>query len=151
MPLGDDADPFRERLYRAESEALVDGGRRFTRFVQIERFVNSVVTSQWWDETFPSAPIEIQVFRRSRGATFSAAVTDGVAEAGALWIRDGSWDLVTIVHELAHFATPDGDPSGPHGYWFVDSLLELWRHCMGFHAYGSLRSSLAAHGLTLRR
>ena len=43
--------------------------------------------------------------RRSRGATFSCATVAPDRSTGLLLIRDGSWDAVTVVHELAHLAT----------------------------------------------
>lgn len=143
-------DPYRDRVYSAENDAAPDGGRHFTRFTHVEAMIDSVVTSPWWDETFPHAPIEVVVMRRSRGATFSAATVDRAAEAAAVWIRDGSWDLVTILHELAHVASRGEDPTGPHGQMFAADLCELWRRFMGFHAYGALRSALEAHGVPLR-
>ncbi len=147
-------DPFRDDVYRAEDEVLPDGGRRFTRFVQVERLVDDIVTSQWWSEVFPDAPIEVTVKRRSRGATFSAAAVDTAKDAACLWIRDGSWNLVTVLHELAHMASGGGsgkDPSGPHGSDFVSALCELWREYLGFHAFGALQSALETRGVPLRR
>lgn len=147
----DPVDPYREAVYRSEAEALADGGRRFARFTELSAFVQAVVMSTFWESTFPGAPIEITLFRRSRGATFSAATVDGREATAAVWIRDGSWDLVTVLHELAHVAAGTGDPSGPHGATFVDALLRLWREYLGFHAYGALRSALLARGVPLRR
>lgn len=143
-------DPFRDVVYAAENEAAPDGGRRFRRFSQIESMIDTVVTSSWWDDTFPHAPIEVVVMRRSRGATFSAATVDRRADAAAVWIRDGSWDMVTVLHELAHVAASADDPTGPHGEGFAMALCELWRRYMGFHAYGSLQSALTAQGVPLR-
>ncbi len=130
---------------------MPSGGRKFTRFAQVNDFIDSVIVSPWWESMFPDAPIEVTVMRRSRGATFSAATVDVAGEAGAIWIRDGSWDLVTVLHELAHVAAERDDPTGPHGSAFVDALGELWRHYLGFHAFGALQSALEAHGVPLRR
>lgn len=144
-------DPYRDLVYAAENEACPDGGRRFQRFAHLQTFVDDVVTSSWWDDTFPDAPIEIVVMRRSRGATFSAATVDREADAAAVWIRDGSWDMVTTLHELAHVASSTGDPTGPHGRRFTAALSELWRRFMGFHAYGALQSALSTRAVPLRR
>jgi len=113
------------------------------------------MTGSWWDQCFPDAPIEVDVMRRSRGATFSAAHVSADGDGAALWIRDGSWDGVTVVHELAHVASaaaagPD-DPTGPHGREFATALLLLWRELLGVHAYGALRSGLDDHGVPYRR
>lgn len=143
-------DPYRDDVYAAENDAAPDGGRRFRRFTHVESLIDDIVTSSWWDDTFPQAPIEIVVMRRSRGATFSAATVDGPTDTAAVWIRDGSWDMVTVLHELAHVAASPGDPTGPHGEWFATALAELWRRFMGFHAYGALQSALAARAVPLR-
>lgn len=148
-------DPFQLPVYSAESDALPDGGRRFRRFVDVEQFVQSAMTELWWEEQFPDAPVSAQIYRRSRGATFSAAhVTDDGWDA-AIWIRDGSWDAVTVVHELAHVASgswrqPHRWAAEPgHGPRFVAALCELWRHHLGVHAYGALRLALAERGVIL--
>ncbi len=145
------SDPHRQQLYDAELAALPDGGRRFTRFVQLEAHVHDIVLGPWWERTFPDAPLEVDVLRRSRSATFSAAHVTPDAGAAVVWIRDGSWDLVTVVHELAHVATPAGDPSGPHGRDFATTLLQCWRELIGVQAYGALRSALDDHGVPYRR
>lgn len=145
---GVDDDPHQQGLYRAEHQALPDGGRRFRRFAELEHHVEQVVTGDWWERSFPDAPIEVTVKRRSRGATFSAAhVTEDGGEA-AIWIRDGSWDAVTVVHELAHVATGnDYGDDGPHGSEFATNLLLCWRELLGVQAYGALRSTLGVNGI----
>lgn len=146
------ADPHRDAVYDAEHAALPDGGRRFRRFAELESFVEAVLVSPAWDSTFPDAPIEVSILRRSRGATFSAAhvVPDG--DEAAIWIRDGSWDVATVVHELAHVAAGGrSDPTGPHGAEFATALLQLWRQLIGAHAYGALRSALDERELPYHR
>jgi putative metallohydrolase (TIGR04338 family) len=148
----DPADPYREAVYRAERDALPDGGRRFRRFVELESWVLDVVLGSAWEEMFPAAPLEVVVMRRSRGATFSAARIEPSGEAAAIWIRDGSWDAVTVVHELAHVASgTHPDPTGPHGQRFATALLRLWRELLGVHAYGALRSCLDSQGAPYQR
>lgn len=146
-------DRFQHAVYAAESDALPDGGRRFRRFADVERFVDAAMTELWWEEQFPDAPVSAQIHRRSRGATFSAAyVTDDGWDA-VIWIRDGSWDAVTVVHELAHVASgswrePQRWASEPgHGPRFVAALCELWRRHLGVHAYGALRLALVERGV----
>ncbi|MHB1137924.1 MAG: hypothetical protein ACYC2O_03140 [Microthrixaceae bacterium] len=147
------ADPHRDALYAAEHAALPDGGRRFRRFAEVDAYVTSVVTGPFWEGRFPDAPLEVEVLRRSRGATFSAAHVTDDGDAAAVWLRDGSWDLVTVVHELAHVAAAAGrsDPTGPHGERFATALLVLWRELLGVHAYGALRSCLDDQGVPYRR
>lgn len=145
-------DPYREALYRAEHDALDDGGRRFTRFAHLTAYVEQVVTGPWWEHTFPDAPLEVDVLRRSRSATFSAAHVSEDGDAAVIWVRDGSWDLVTVVHELAHVAVgSSGGDEGAHGATFSAALLVCWRELCGVAAYGALRSALEANGVPYHR
>ena len=76
---------------------------------------------QW--KLFPDAPLEVTVMRRSRGATFSAAYVPAGEDAAAIWIRDGSWDAATVLHELAHVAVgADPGPDGTHGERFATGV-----------------------------
>lgn len=147
----DPGDPHRDTVYACEAAALPDGGRRFRRFVELESYVVTVMTGTWWEQAFPEAPIEVDVMRRSRGATFSAAHVSEDGDAAAVWIRDGSWDAVTVVHELAHVAAGRPGPTGPHGTEFATTLLTLWRELLGLHAYGALRSEFDDQGVPYRR
>jgi putative metallohydrolase (TIGR04338 family) len=151
--LADDRrDPHRDSVYRAEAEALADGGRRFHRFSELEAWVAEQVLGHRWAAMFPDAPLEVSVLRRSRGATFSAAHVTADGDGAVIWIRDGSWDAVTVVHELAHVAAgPAIDQTGPHGSRFATALLRLWRELLGAHAYGALRSGLDDHGAPYQR
>ena len=143
-------DPYQEHLYAAEHQALPDGGRRFRRFAELEQWVASVALGPWWESTFPTAPLDVTVLRRSSGATFSAARVEG--DEAAVWIRDGSWDVVTVVHELAHVAVgSDHGPDGPHGATFATTLLICWRELIGVQAYGALRSALERNGVPYHR
>lgn len=149
------SDPQAALVYEAEDEALPGGGRRFRRFVELEAFVHGAMTSPYWEAHFPDAPVSAEVLRRSRGATASGAHVTPDGWDAVIWIRDGSWDSVTVVHELAHVAAGSwrepgrwsGEPG--HGPRFVDALALLWRHHLGLHAYGSLRLALGARGVTL--
>ena len=150
--MSDPADPHRDAVYRAEHLALPDGGRRFARFVELESWVEQVVLGPRWEALFPDAPLEVAVLRRSRSATFSAAHVTPEGDAAAIWIRDGSWDAATVVHELAHVAAGAApDPTGPHGRGFATALLRLWRELLGVHAYGALRSALDDQGVPYHR
>ena len=142
-------DPQRERLYRAEDEALGSFGPRFARWREVVAWVDSVTSDPRWIDAFPDAPIEVQVERRSRSARSSVA---DVATA-TIHIRDGSWDAPTVLHELAHLATGEPAPDGPstaadaHGPRFAGTELELVRRFLGFHAYGALRNEFDRFGV----
>jgi hypothetical protein len=67
-------------------------------------------------------------------------------EAGCPEIRLSCRSESVLLHELAHVVTP-GDG---HGDAFVDALLSLVRHQMGFHAYGALAHELRLRSSVLR-
>jgi len=137
-----------ERVYQAERLALEGQVGRFSRFVQVEAWIGEILRDPRWIEELPARwsvdpPLEVAVLRRSRSATFSAAELD----RPVIHLRDGSWDRLTIVHELAHLAS--SDPSG-HGAQFCAIELDLVRWFCGYHAYGALRSAFADGGVTVQ-
>lgn len=146
-------DALATAVYTAEDEALPDGGRRFRRFAELRRFVEDALGEPFWERTFPDAPASAEVLRRSRSATFSAAHVSEDGWDAVIWIRDGSWNAVTVVHELAHVATGSCRAPGVwhtgsgHGDDFVDALCLLWRRHLGLHAYGALRFALGTRGV----
>jgi putative metallohydrolase (TIGR04338 family) len=147
----DPTDPQRDALYRAESAAQPDGGRRFRRFTELQDYVLGATGDPFWEQRFPDAPVQVDVLRRSRGATFSAAHVDPDGWDAVIWIRDGSWNLVTVVHELAHVAV--GGRSGrsadepAHGPRFAAALADLWRHHLGVQSYGALLGAFDDQGV----
>ena len=137
-------DPAAARVAAAELAALPDGGRRFRRWVELEAWVRSALAEAWWEQTFPNAPVEVDAQRRSRGATFSAAHVVDDGSSAVIWIRSGSWDAVTVIHELAHVAARSGPGRGadPHGSEFVEALGSLWRRHLGVQAWAALVQAL---------
>lgn len=144
-------DSTASRVEHAEQLAMdVVALRRFRRFVEIERYVEGVVTATWWSERFSDAPLEVILERRSARATFSAAArcapggeprSDGTDGAGVIWLVDGhGWGLETVLHELAHLGA--GTAAG-HGERFVEALCDLWRHEAGIEAWAALTSALS--------
>jgi putative metallohydrolase (TIGR04338 family) len=150
-PPAGDADPLGAAVVAAEHRALPDGGRRFRRFAELEAWVREVLDDPWWSDEFPDAPVEVDVLRRSRGATFSAAHVTPAGDSAAIWIRDGSWDAATAAHELAHVACGPTDLGEAHGPAFAAALLAIWRRHLGVQAYGALRSALEENGVPYQR
>lgn len=116
-------------VYAAEDAAAASfPPRRYRTFAELRAHVDAIVCSDWWADTFPGAPIEVHVERRSHTATFSAACrADG---AGILWFVDGEhWNGAVVCHELAHVASSSG-----HDDRFRQALLALWQRECGFLA-----------------
>ena len=134
-----------DALYAAEDRAATAAGvRRYRRFTELSAHVAAVVTSDWWDQRFPDAPAAVHVERRSRNATYSAAVHHpALGDAAVIAIIDGRhWSTHVVLHELAHVATR-GDGHGPE---FRSALIALWRREAGIYAAATLVAELRAAG-----
>lgn len=138
------ADPSAQtlRVYAAEESVIDEIGPRLRRWTQVEEFFERVIGSSQYLERFPDAPLEIGLGRRSRNARSSVAVV----EHGQILIRDGSWNALTVLHELAHLVSPDGHPHGPS---FVATELELVRLFCGFVDHATLSHAFVEHGVAI--
>lgn len=140
--------PLDGLVYQAESEAVEPDVGRFPRFVEVQAFVDGVLCDDRWRDELGSRwgvtpPLEVVLLRRSRSATFSAAEHD----RPVIHLRDGSWDRLTILHELAHLAARDPEH---HGALFCGVELDLVRWFIGFQAYGALRTRFDELGVRYR-
>lgn len=124
-----------EACYRAESEALEGLGRRWRTHREVQTYVESVLSSDYWHDKHPHVG-EVHV-GQTRSKQWS-----GMAGKGT--IRIGLREERVVLHELAHIAAP---AKAGHGSAWQEIYLDLVREFMGFHAYGALQSALAAEGL----
>lgn len=110
------------RLYAAENAASAAfPSRRYQTFAELRAHAEAIVCSDWWADTFPDAPIEVHIERRSSSATFSAASRRN--DIGIIWLINGvHWTTAVLCHELAHLASDSG-----HDAQFQRALLALWR------------------------
>lgn len=134
----DEVDPQARRVYAAEDAVIDEVGPRWRRWRDVEGYLDSILADHWLHEAFENAPLEITLERRSHSATASLAD----AERCVIWILDGSWNALTLLHELAHVVAP---PDSGHGTAFVAAELELVRRFCGFEPYIALRASLDRH------
>jgi putative metallohydrolase (TIGR04338 family) len=135
-----EADPQADRLYRAEDAALGDRGPDLRRWTEVIAFVERVITAPEWVEAEPSLPLDIAVERRSRSARYAAAHH----ASATIWIPDGQWTVVTVLHELAHLAAPGTEPHGPR---YAAAELDLVRWVLGVDAYAELRAAFDDAGV----
>lgn len=124
-----------EAVYKAEAESLDRVARKFPTFSEVEGFVEEVLESEWWQNTFPTAPIRVIVEKRSSSARFALATSGGVI---AIPNSPSGRTTSTVLHELAHTATDRVDGHGPI---YRSAMLKLVRHYMGFYAYVNLEHS----------
>lgn len=124
-----------EAVYGAESAALGPVTRRFPTMAEVQSYVETLTSTDWWDETFPAARGRRPVVEaRSSSATFSVCSGDVLAIAN----RPQHRTAATVLHELAHFATDCADGHGPI---FRTAMLKLVRREMGFPAYVELEQA----------
>ena len=128
------ADPQADRLYRAEDAVLGDRGPDLRRWTDVIAFVDRVVTAPEWVDAEPGRPLDITVERRSRSARYAAAHHG----SATIWIPDGQWRVITVLHELAHLAAPDPEP---HGARYAAAELQLVRWVLGVDAFAVLRAA----------
>lgn len=153
----DPADPHQFAVYSAEDGALPGGGRQFARLADLRAWAEQVVADPWWSETFPSAPIDVDVEARSGTSTASVSHVGDAGRAAFVKVHPRHRHAVGVVHELAHIAAwePMGSLSSTaepsHGPRFCEALLLLWREHLGLHAYGALRSAFEGQGIPFRR
>jgi len=117
-------------------------GRRLRRWTEVQAFLEGVLTDPSYLDAFPDAPLDVHLDRRSRSATASVAVP----AQRTILIRDGSWNALTLLHELAHLVSPDPEPHGPD---FTATELLLIRRFCGFDAYATLRSAFVDAGVAI--
>jgi putative metallohydrolase (TIGR04338 family) len=134
--------PATASLYAAEDRVAASIGPRLIRWAQVEEFVAAALALDEVTETFPSLSDGVDVGRRSHRATASLAIW----EDREMLIRDGSWNAVTVCHELAHLAAPF---DAAHGPTFVATELELVRLCCGIEAAVELREAFVAAGVPI--
>ena len=131
-------DPQQLAVYAAEDSLLEQIGPRWRRWVEVEAFLESVLTSEAYADLFPDGPLDVGLGRRSRSATRSVAI----ASQQAILLRDGSWNAITLLHELAHLiVATEPDAVEPHGPEFVATELELVRAFCGFDQYVALQQA----------
>lgn len=135
-------------LYAAEARALHGLGRRWRRVADIQRYVDALITGDWFADRWPQL-VRCTVERRARGArwsTFQALDHDGpegTPTEGVLLLAPPGFDQPTVLHEVAHLVLP---PDTGHAPPFAQALLGLVRHEMGFFAYADLRTELRSTG-----
>ncbi len=115
-------------------------GPRLSQWSDVADYVDAIVNDEAFVERYGVAAATITIGRRSRSARASVAVPSH----GLIALRDGSWNSITILHELAHLVTPKAED---HNDAFVTELLWLVRQFCGFDAFGALRSAFIHRGI----
>jgi putative metallohydrolase (TIGR04338 family) len=137
--------PHQAALYAAEAETIDVSGRRWLSLGDAQVYLDGLIDSAWFFANWPTL-VRATIERRGHGASWStchaldAGGPGGTATEGALLVAERTVAQSTLLHELAHLLVPPGSGHGPE---FVQTLLTLVRHEMGFFAYAELRRALA--------
>ncbi|MEZ5321323.1 MAG: hypothetical protein R2698_04465 [Microthrixaceae bacterium] len=127
-------------LYSAEDEVVAEVGPRLGTFRAVEHFLERTLLDDGVAQRYPHVPLDVSLIRRGRAATCSFAH----APTRTIAIRSGSFDALTVLHELAHLIV---GPDRGHDERFVAVELDLVRLRCGFEAFALLRRALDRHGV----
>jgi hypothetical protein len=114
-------DVQRKRLYDAENR--VSEGRVWNSLVAAQTYLDGLLASPWWQMHFPSVRCVVLF---DRGGKYPLA-HKGV-HGGAIEFPRGSRTQLTLLHELAHLASPPTTVG--HSPAFAGIYLMLVQHCM---------------------
>jgi putative metallohydrolase (TIGR04338 family) len=138
-------DSQRQRVYNAENTQ--PRGRAMPTVPEMQRYVDRITSTQWWQRRYPRAATAIQV-RPGHGRRHACAYSSGEAIAMPRSLRSE----MVVLHELAHSANMRQAPGAyaDHGWEFVVIYLDLVHHFMGRAAADGLRAAFKAHRVRLR-
>ena len=131
-------------LYAAEAVALDHRGVQWRRLSEAQAYLERLLDSAWFFERWPWF-VRVRIQRRGRGSVWStqqpldAGGPAGSPTEGVILVADGGLTQPTVLHELSHLLLP---PDGGHGPRFVETLLTLVRHEMGFFAFAECYQAL---------
>ena len=128
-------DVQRTRLYDAENR--VSEGLVWDSLAGAQSYLDELLTSSWWQRHFPSVRCVVLFDQGAKYALAHKGVHGGAIQFPA-WART----QLTLLHELAHLASPTGTVG--HGPVFAGIYLLLVQHGMGEPVAAQLASHFAA-------
>jgi putative metallohydrolase (TIGR04338 family) len=135
-------------LYAAEHDTIDRAGLRWRRLPEAQAYVDGLIGSDWFFERWPHF-VRGVVERRGAGSSWSTCqaldrgAPDGSPSEGVILVADGALTQAVVLHELAHLLLP---PDRGHDAAFVETLLTLVRHEMGFFAFAEYQQALRQSG-----
>src|SRR5918996_5967434 len=132
---GDTRDVQRTRLYEAEN--CVSEGLVWDSLMAAQQYVDELFTSPWWQRQFPSVRCVVLFDQGAKYARAHKGVHGGAIQFPA-WART----QLTLLHELAHLASPTGTVG--HGPVYAGIYLLLVQQGMGEPVAAQLASHFAA-------
>lgn len=145
-------DSYRQKAYKAERslEEWVEtgGGRTFTDFKQLARYLRSVMETAWFQRRFPDfVKLDIKLYEstRCRGGPllYIPGSRERVERGRVRFARWGFNELIAL-HELAHAVLPD---THRHDRRWARVYADLVGFKMGRDAGGRLRAAFREHNI----
>jgi hypothetical protein len=130
-------DSQQKRVYDAERG--VPEGFVWDSIVGAQYYVDRLLTSPWWQQHFPSVRDVVVLDVGSRPSSRGPKGVHG----GAIELSNVMCDQLTVLHELAHIASPPA--TADHGAEFARIYLLLVRHYMGNGVAAKLACNFDAH------
>jgi putative metallohydrolase (TIGR04338 family) len=135
------------RVYRAE-RIIASGSKRFESLEDIQRYVNVLIASPWWESVFP----EVGAIQVRMGMTEDEPARGGVdspadetdRSSGHIELPHWAWEELTALHEVAHVTAPGSH----HGQKFAGSFYLLVSRMLGDSAANELAMAYAAEGVS---
>jgi putative metallohydrolase (TIGR04338 family) len=130
-------DSQRKRVYDAERD--VPQGLAWDSIVGAQRYVDRLLATPWWQQSFPSVWYVVVL----DGGPRRYSDGDKGVDAGVIKLSSFMRNQLTILHELAHIARPAA--TAGHGPEFAGIYLFLVRQCMGNGVAAKLACNFDAH------
>ena len=137
-------DTQRQKVYRAEREALWGTRTSFKDLKEVNAYICHVINSHYWKKRQGSPYIDV---RDGRGRS-SACAFDKQTIALPKWARKD----VIILHELAHtLVNFSYHRVAPHGREFAKEYLGLIKRFIGKESYSLLKESYKKNHVHYRK
>lgn len=145
-------DMQKNKLYMAE-RVLDDHKYHFRRLADIQKYVDAILASEWWQDR--SDVNEVTILMGNRNSGKAAAYPACASFRGKVYTHPfitlpGPWACTkrVVLHELAHVLTPTDVGHGPH---YCGRFIEIVEEYMGRIDSKRLAKSMTDEGVKFTR
>lgn len=131
-------------LYAAERRVPV--GRTFANAAEIQRFVDGLRETWWWQQWYPQI-LRVEAYGRPSGTRSSVGSWHPAKAAGKIEMLPVHFNELIVLHELAHVLAEARYGSKSHDPYFARTYLELVALVMGPDSYQQLYDAFNEAGI----